>query len=106
MKYNLKMKTSQKQTNNILKQYNCIDGEFLPSNININNFTGILTCYFKGEIDSEFYNCKFNNIQFNNVTLNGFILGTINNSKCTFNKILQTNIIPDEYLNGDYDEFE
>ena len=79
MKYNLKMKTSQKQTNNILKQYNCIDGEFLPSNININNFTGILTCYFKGEIDSEFYNCKFNNIQFNNVTLNGFILGTINN---------------------------
>ena len=75
-------------------------------NININNFTGILTCYFKGEIDSEFYNCKFNNIQFNNVTLNGFILGTINNSKCTFNKILQTNIIPDEYLNGDYDEFE
>ena len=100
------MTTLSKQTNNILKQYNCIDGEFLPSNININNFTGILTCYFKGNIDSEFYNCKFNNIQFNNVIINGFIIGNINNSNCGFNKILQTNIIPDEYLNGDYDEFE
>ena len=105
MKYNLKMKTSQKQTNNILKQYNCIDGEFLPSNININNFTGILTCYFKGYIDSDYYNGKFNDIQFSNVTIIGFSFGTINGT-CNINKIEKTNIIPDEYLNGDYDEFE
>lgn len=82
-----------------------ITGDFLQSNININKFNGNLTCYFKGYIDSDYYNGKFNDIQFSNVTIIGFSFGTINGT-CNINKIEKTNIIPDEYLNGDYDEYE
>jgi len=82
-----------------------ISGDFLPSNININNFIGILTCYFKGYIDSDYYNCKFNSTHFNNVTINGFILGNID-GKCNIINIIKTSVIPDEYLNGDHDVYE
>jgi len=78
-----------------------ISGEFFPTDLEVSNFCGKLSGYFKGSINNWECNGEFTSYRLNNAELKGIFIGTMNANgdikKCT--KIE----LPEEYLNGDYE---
>jgi len=85
-------------TNNVQQD---ISGEFLPSNLEISNFSGSFTGYLKGSINGWKCNGEFTFYCLYNAKLQGIFKGTMN-AYGDIKKSEPTEL-PEEYLNENYE---
>ena len=83
-----------------------ISGEFSTTDLEVSNFCGKLSGYFKGSINNWGCNGEFTSYRLNNDELKGIFIGTMNAygyiKKCVNLKFAE---LPEEYLYGEYDNY-